>query len=328
MNIKIRSIETEYPENIVDNEFYINHFKEQGKDINRLLEAFGRKERRIVNNDSDTTLSMGIQASLKVLESANLKGDDIDLIIFSSQFPEYICPTQALIVHNAIKGKNDTIVMDLNVNCLGMLVTLDTASRQLLQNKKLKRALIIGSDYASIHMKHSDELCYPMFADAACAMILEKTNEECGFIDSDYFTDSKKYSAVMYPQCGSSSYYKDTTSYDDMKFGWSECNDDVIDIAVNSINKLLKDNNLNISDISAFCLSQFALPIINGCIDRLRLDSKKVIFVGDKFGYTGTSSPLMAFNDGVKSGKIKRGDYVVFWSIAATRTACSVLYKY
>ncbi len=239
MNIKIRAIETEYPENIVNNEFYINHFKEQGKDIHRLLEAFGRKERRIVNNDTDTTLSMGIQASLKVLESANLKGEDIDLIIFSSQFPEYICPTQALIVHNAVKGKNDTIVMDLNVNCLGMLVTLDTASRQLLQNKKLKRALIIGSDYASIHMKRSDELCYPMFADAACAMILEKTDEECGFIDSDYFTDSKKYSAVMYPQCGSSSYYKDITSYDDMKFGWSECDDDVIDIAVNSINKLL-----------------------------------------------------------------------------------------
>ncbi|AOR22784.1 ketoacyl-ACP synthase III [Clostridium taeniosporum] len=328
MNVKIKVIETEYPDNIVKNEFYINHFKEQGKDINRLLEAFGRNERRIVNNNNDTTLSMGIKASLKALESANLTGDDIDLIIFSSQFPEYMCPTQALIVHNAIKGKSDAIVMDLNVNCLGMLVTLDTAARQLLQNHKLKRALIIGADYASIHMKRSDEFTYPMFGDAGCAMILEKTDEECGFIDSDYFTDSEKCSAVMYPACGSSSYYKDTTSYDDMKFGWSECNDDVIHIAVNSIKKLLKDNNLKVSDVSAFCLSQFALPLANGCIDRLRLDSEKVIFIGDKFGYTGTSSPFMAFNEGVKSGKIKRGDYVVFWSIAATKTACSVLFKY
>lgn len=327
MNVKIKAIEIEYPHNIVKNEFHINHFKKQGKDITRLLESFGRKERRIINNN-ETTLSMGIKASLKVLESSNLKGEDIDLIIFSSQFPEYICPTQALIVHNAIKGKSNTMVMDLNVNCLGMLVTLETAARQLLQNNKLNRALIIGADYASIHMKKNDELTYPMFGDAGCAIILEKTDEECGFIDSDYFTDSIKYNDVMYPKCGSSSYYKDNISYDDMKFGWTRCDDNVSYIAINSINKLLKDNNLKISDISAFCFSQFALSLVNSCIDGLRLDPEKVIFIGDKYGYTGTSSPFIAFYEGIKSGKIKRGDYVVFWSIAATRTACSILLKY
>ncbi|MBW6408722.1 3-oxoacyl-[acyl-carrier-protein] synthase III C-terminal domain-containing protein [Clostridium weizhouense] len=328
MNVKIRSIEIEHPQNVVKNEFYVKLFKEQGKDIRRMLECFGKSERKVVNNNSDTTVTLGVKAALKALESANLTGNDIDIIIFSSQFPEYTCPTQALIVHDAIGGKEDAMVMDLNVNCIGMLVALDSATRYLLQNHNFKRALIIGADYATIHAKKTDEFVYPMFGDCGCAIILEKTEEDCGMIDSTYYTESPKYDSVVYPKCGASSFYKNTTSHEDMKLGWTECDDNVVYIAKNSINKLLKNNNLKVSDIKAFCFSQFASSLVYGCADILRIEEEKVIYVGDKYGYTGTSSPLIALYEGIKKGQIKRGDKIMFWSIAATRTACALLFKY
>ena len=48
---------------------------------------------------------MGIKAAKKALKSASLEGKDIDMVLFSSQLPEYTMPSQVLIVHNAINGK-------------------------------------------------------------------------------------------------------------------------------------------------------------------------------------------------------------------------------
>lgn len=65
MNIKIREIEIYHPENLVDNAFYTEKFKTQGKDITRLLESFGKDKRYIANKEKENTLSLGYEASKK-----------------------------------------------------------------------------------------------------------------------------------------------------------------------------------------------------------------------------------------------------------------------
>jgi 3-oxoacyl-[acyl-carrier-protein] synthase-3 len=39
--------------------------------------------------------------------------------------------------------------------------------------------------------------------------------------------------------------------------------------------------------------------------------------VGDEFGYTSTSSPFIALHRAITSGKIQRGDKVLFWTVGA-----------
>ena len=327
-NIRIKSVAIYHPENKVNNEFYLNHFDNQGKDIRRLLEGYGRNERYIVDNDFDNTATMGAKASLRALKEANLRGEDIDIILFSSSMPEFTAPTQALFVHSVIKGKAEAMVMDTNVNCVGMIASVDTAVRYLQTNDEYKRALIIGSDYMSVHCKDNDELTYPQFGDLACAVILEKTTEDSAFLGSKYLTNSDEWGIVRYPNCGTSKAYDDIHE-NEKKLFWTPFDGSFIcNHAKDSIDFLLHKNNLKMEDIKLFCVSQFAKGIGLGCIEAFGVDDSKVPYIGDRYGYTGTSSPFLVLHEMIKEGKINRGDYVAFWSVGTNWTTSAVLIKY
>ena len=332
MNVKIRGIEISYPDKFVDNQYFIDLFDKQGKDIRALLKALGRKKRGIGDNDTTSTVSLGVEAASKVLKSTGLTGEDIDLIVFSSQFPEYTSPAQSLIIHNLINGttERENMVMDINVNCVGMVVALDVVSRFLLQKKKFKRVLLIGADYASIQCNKNDPAMYPMFGDAGCAMILEKTDEDCGFLDSVSYTNSYHYKMFKYPNCGTSFLYNDEIDVEKKKIVTSNqpSTEDVTKAAKKSVEKLLRNNNLQLSDIKAFCISQASAVLREECIKSIGIPEGKVIYVGDKYGYTGTSSPFIAFYEGIKNNLIKRGDYVIFWSLGINWTTSGILFKY
>ena len=55
---------------------------------------------------------------------------------------------------------------------------------------------------------------------------------------------------------------------------------------------------------------------------------EKAMMVMDKYGYTGSACVPMAFHEGVKSGKIKRGDKVLFMASGAGLSVGSNLLVY
>ncbi|MFJ8246265.1 3-oxoacyl-[acyl-carrier-protein] synthase III C-terminal domain-containing protein [Peribacillus asahii] len=85
---------------------------------------------------------------------------------------------------------------------------------------------------------------------------------------------------------------------------------------------------LNIDDINSYCFSQFALSNIIKIQNHFTIPEKKVICVGDKYGYTTTSSPFISLYEGIKSGRIKRGDNILFWTIGAGHQMIALLFKY
>ena len=92
--------------------------------------------------------------------------------------------------------------------------------------------------------------------------------------------------------------------------------------------KILQRNQMTIEDIDYFCLSQFALVNILKIQDRFNIPDEKIIYVGDHYGYTGTSSPFVALYEGIETGKIKRGDKVLFWTIGGGHEFVTMLYRY
>lgn len=325
-NIKISSIGIYHPQNKVTNDFFIKEFDKKGKDIRRLLEAYGRNERYISDTD-ESNVDMAIKASLNALEKANLKGEDIDIILFSSLIPQYTMPPQSIIIHNAIKGKEECMVMDTNVNCAGMIVATDNAVKMLKGNKNFKRALIVGGDVISKHCSKDDELTYPQFGDLACAVILEKTEEDSDFLGAHYFTGSDEWDMVKYPACGNTNTYSCTD--EEKRIKWKQF-DGSFSVAKGkiSLEKLLKEANLEISDISTFCISQYAYGMKTGFMEVFGVSGDKIPYVGDRFGYTGTSSPFLALHEAINEGKVKRGDYVAMWTIGTFWSTGALLLKY
>lgn len=322
-HIKLVEIATYHPQNLVENKFYIEHFKKQGKDIRNLLSSLGRDKRYIIDND-ENSLTMAIEASKRVLEKANIKGEELDMIIFATQCPEYTLPTNASFLHHAIGASDHTVIFDTNAACAGMTIAVETASRYMLSNKRVKRALVVGSDANSLITNPNQEISYVNFADGAAAVILEKTTEDIGFIDAIHYVDSTKRKNILYPPRGFSKgrgqkEYIEFTPFDGKPAIMKACD---------MIETLLADNELTTDAVDAFCLSQFALSNIVTMQKHFHIAAEKTLYAGDEVGYTSTSSPFFAFNKGVENGQIKRGDTVLFWTVGAGDEMIAMLFKY
>lgn len=329
-NVKIREVAIYHPENKVGNDYFLKHFEEQGKDITGLLEVTGRDTRYLSTDPNETPLTMGIEAAKRALDQSGIEAKALDMIVFSSGTPEYVQPTNALKVHHALGGKNSSIVYDMNSNCVGMVVALEQISRYMMANPHVKYAMIIGSEQMNKYSRKDEEVPYSNFGDAAAALIIERLDDfDSGFIDSSYYTDSSMHDTIVLPAVGFSNIYRDDLDEHSKRIEWLPFNtDDAFLSAKNAIERLLKENGLTKSDVKKYFLSQFAKKNIDMIGEQLNEDESKFKFIGNEFGYTGTSSPFIALSKSIESGEIKRGDVIVFWSVGAGITSCNILFRY
>ena len=77
-----------------------------------------------------------------------------------------------------------------------------------------------------------------------------------------------------------------------------------------------------------YFLSQFALKNIENVAKELGESMDKFIFIGDEFGYTGTTSPMLAYARALENNELDIGDYVIFWTVGAGTTCVCILYQY
>lgn len=328
MNTGIRDLAIYYPENTVDNNYYLEHFKKMGKDETEFYKMIGQDKRKIIDNDEETTISLGIKAAQKVMEQQNLSGTDFDLIIFSSQFPEYMVPSQALTLHQAIGGKKECLTFDINVNCVGMLVAFDLANGLLKDNVNMKRALVIGADYISKHCRN-DSTLYSYFGDLGCALVLERSDRELSVLDRTYICESSEYDILKFPYCGMSKIYRESIQKNDKKATLTRGERiDRAKLSYDDIERLLARNNLKPNDVDYYCVSQAALPNLVDMRKHFGISEEKMPYVGCNYGYTGTSSPFLVLHDLYKNNKVNRGDLVLLWSIGASYQTYGILLKF
>ncbi|WP_010651517.1 3-oxoacyl-[acyl-carrier-protein] synthase III C-terminal domain-containing protein [Oceanobacillus massiliensis] len=326
-HIRIKEIEIYHPNHVIEKQTTLDHFQKQDRDISRFIEAMGKKDRYTIDNEAENGLTMAINASKQVLEKAHMKGKDIDYIVYSTQVPERTFPTNSMYIHEAISAHSDALAIDTNANCAGMTVAIEQASRYMLSNPDIDTALIIGSDHLSLVSNPEQEITYATYGDAACAVVLEKTEEETGFIDAKYHTVTTHIDKISYPAEGLAKSLNGTADGRYINFEQFDASFGT-PITVGLIEDILTRNKLTASDVSAFCISQFAYSDKTKIQDHFGMDQEKVIYIGDRYGYTGTSSPLIAFYEGIKDGRIKRGDHVLFWTVGAGHQFIAMLFKY
>ncbi|AQR97336.1 3-oxoacyl-[acyl-carrier-protein] synthase III C-terminal domain-containing protein [Clostridium saccharoperbutylacetonicum] len=323
----MRDIEVYHGRNAVNNDYYIEHFKKQGKDVKKFFEeTLGRKYRYEINRESENALTMAIEVSHKVLKKSNYTGKDIDMIVYSGMLSEYVSPTSALIIHSAINGKKECFCHDMNVNCIGMTYALDLVNRYISTNPQINRVLLVGSDYLTPQVSPENEECYGQYGDVSCAVILERTEEDCKLIDTKVIVNNDFIDYVRFPKCGFAHIYD--APKEEMYVKWKSFGTWWIDGAIENINSILDNSKLSIEDISMFCFSQIAYKNIVTLREKIGISEEKSLYVGDTYGYTGTTSPFLVFYEGIKTGRIKRGNYVVFCTVAAGSTHITSLIKY
>jgi 3-oxoacyl-[acyl-carrier-protein] synthase-3 len=323
----IRSIEVYHGTKVVDNEFYIEHFKKRGKDVEHFLkDIIGRDKRYLIESDEENSLTMAICATRKALDKADLTGADLDMIIFSSQLPEYIAPPSSVHIHNAIGGKQECICYDMNANCAGMTMAFEHVCKYMSVSENIQKVLIVGCDYINMTVDEENENCYGHYGDAACAVILESTQGDSGLIASKYAVTSVAHNNVLFPGCGFSKLFK-VSDINQMKIRFKPSEKIWLQISANNIKEILGKNNLTTSDVKMFCFSQYVYKNIEILRSMLGINEKTSLYIGDKYGYTGTTSPFIVLYESLKNNLVKKGDCVVMWALAAGNENIVLLFK-
>jgi 3-oxoacyl-[acyl-carrier-protein] synthase-3 len=332
-NVNIIGTGIYHPSKKVDNSQYIESFKKRGKDITEFLNKLGRNERYIIDNDKENALTMAIEASKNALENAGILPEQLDAIIFSSDTPEYLSPSNALIINHELQAANAHLVYDLNSNCVGMVVAMDQISRHMKTSKNIKYALVAGGLYSSSIAREDCKYTYPASGDGGAAVVLECSEEDIcrGILDSKYCAKSEYFDTIVSPVCGLTKARLDTTREYDRKQRWTPFHLDFFAPEwAKAINEFTKEYNFTVDDIDKFFLSQYSKEFIIETARFLEIEDYKTRFpyIGDKYGYTGTTSPIFALHEAFSNKTIKENSKTVFCSVGAGVAMCSLLYQF
>lgn len=329
-NALIKGICSYHPADKVDNEYFIEHFSEKGEDISGLLRTTGRKTRYISNDKKENTLTMSYEAAKLLLDEQYVKPAEIGLIVFTSGTPEYMLPPNSVKLHEMLGLSSKCACYDLNANCGGMVVALDQVSRTMQSNHNIRYAVVTGSDQLGRYCRFDEALGYCNFGDSGCAILLENVyNTNRGVIDSDYYTNSVNNHKMVFPYSGISNVILDKKLTTQEKLlAWEPFDySGAFHSATVSIEDILFRNGLVKSDIKRYFMSQFSLSSISGICEELGEDMSKFVFIGDEYGYTGTTSPFIAYQRAVDNNDLSKDDNVIFWTVGAGTTCVGVLYK-
>ena len=107
---------------------------------------------------------------------------------------------------------------------------------------------------------------------------------------------------------------------------------EVFKIAVNKLSEVaeetLTDVNMTSEDIDWMVPHQANIRIINAIAKRIKLPLDKVILTLDKHGNTSAASIPLALDTGVRDGRIKKGDTLLFEGIGGGFSWGSILLEY
>jgi 3-oxoacyl-[acyl-carrier-protein] synthase-3 len=107
---------------------------------------------------------------------------------------------------------------------------------------------------------------------------------------------------------------------------------EVFKVAVNTLGRIvdetLEANNMDMSEIDWLVPHQANIRIIAATAKKLKMSMEQVVVTLESQGNTSSASVLLAFNEAVRDGRIKRGQVVLLEAFGAGFTWGSALIKY
>nr|WP_295898767.1 ketoacyl-ACP synthase III [uncultured Bdellovibrio sp.] len=297
------------PERVISNQYFNDLYK---KDIGTFLsEQRNIRERRWMTEDQRTS-DLIIPAAEEAMKKAGITAKDLDLIIVSTDTPDYLSPSTASVVAYRM-GAVNAGTYDINTACAGFVVGCDIASKYIAADSKYKNVLVVGAYAMSKYLNFDDYKIASLFADGAGAVILQPSKDGTGFIDSQMYTDGQ-YHDYMGIYAGGSA-QPVTHSVIENK-GHLLAFPKRIPPETNGIHWprltgiLLDRLNKKPQDIKHFFITQFNVQSIYETLDKLELPRDRAHYIMDRYGYTGSASIGMAVADAANQKKMKKGDLV------------------
>lgn len=256
----------------------------------------GIEERRIASDDVDTS-DMAFFAAQNALEEANMKAEDLDMILVATVTPDTPFPSVSCMLQNRL-GAGKVAAMDISAACSGFMYGVVTA-KQFIDTNAYKNILVVGVEKLSKITDWTDRNTCVLFGDGAGAAVVGPVSEGKGILSFELGADGS----------GGEELYQDKDDHLQMngrevfKFAVRQ----MPESSVNVIEKL----GYNKEDVDYLIPHQANIRIMEAARERLGISKEKMATSIRKYGNNSSASIPIALSEAVRDGKIKDDDLIV-----------------
>jgi len=297
----------------------------------------GIHQRRIADKKIFTS-DLAKEASIKALEAAKMKAEEIELIVVSTITPDTLCPSCANWLQAKIGAKN-AVSFDITAACPGFLFALSVA-QAFLTAGTYKNALVVSSEIMSREVDWNDRKSCILWGDGAGAAIIRADTEEDlprgtapKILSIHIHSDGSQGGKLLVPGGGSSTTPISHETVDkglhylkmiDANLSLREAINKYSDAGIEAI----KFNNIDFSKVDIIVPHQANIRILEGMAKKIGVPMEKVYVNIDRFGNMSSATVPVALDEAVRTGKIKRGDIVLLVAFGGGLTWGSALVEW
>lgn len=285
-----------------------------GEDVDTWLqENLTIKERRWMS-EGEKMSDFIVEAIEKALEMAKLSPEEVDLLIVSTDTPEFISPSTASIVCHRMGLKN-AASFDLNTACAGFVTATESAVNFIKADKRYTNAVVVGAYGMSRFLNLDDKKTVTLFADGASAAVYQATEDEVSHHLASDIQTKGEYNEYMGIYHGGSVHPVDVDSIEQnmhklvfaKKFPkelnplmWTQM-----------IKNVAERGGFDVSEIKRAYMTQININQIFETMDNLGLPRDTATTIMSKYGYTGSAAIGMAMDVSVRNNELEKGDIIV-----------------
>lgn len=283
-----------------------------------ITERTGIKERRKAA-DGEVSSDMAVKASIRALEMAKTRPEELDMIVLGTISPDMLMPACAAFVQAKL-GAKKAFAFDVSAACAGSLYGLSIAD-QYIRSGSAKKALVIGVELLTRIIDWEDRNTCVLFGDAAGAMVVAPSSDEGrGILSTHLHTDGTATEILCIPG-GGSKYPLSEDVLQKKLHKVSMQGREIFRAAVRSlteaVNEALAANKLTAKDIQHVIAHQANLRIIESVMDRLTIPLDRCWLNIAKYGNTSSASLPMTLDEANRAGKLRPGDLIAMMAIGA-----------
>ncbi|MEP7703626.1 beta-ketoacyl-ACP synthase III [Paraglaciecola sp. 25GB23A] len=287
-----------------------------------ITDRTGIKERRIIGAN-ETAATMGVEASKKAIEAANIDPKSIDMIVCATTSGRYALPSTACEIQKALE-LNGIPAFDVAAACAGYCYALSVAD-QYIKTGMVKRVLVIGTDCLSRLINPEDRTMVILFGDAAGATIIE-ASEEPGIL-STHINAAGSYGDLL--TIGNPTHGDELSVH--QNWGSMKGNE-VFKVAVTKLSEIVEQtlaaNNMQKSDLDWLVPHQANFRIIKATAKKLEMSLDQVVLTLEKYGNTSAATVPTALDTAIRDGRIQRGQTLLLEAFGGGFAWASALVRY
>lgn len=316
------------PSKVVPNS-YFNEIL--GEDVDTWLRNNVQIYERRWTGDDESTADLALNAGKQALENAGLKPEDLQLIIVSTDTPEYVSPSTASVVQDRL-GAVNAGTFDINTACAGFVTALDMATKYIQSDERYKHILIIGAYNMSKYLNLDDKKTVTLFADGAGAALLSEATEPGQGMLSSVLETKGQYNEWMGIYAGgaktpvSEKVLEEKTQLLQFVHKFPKELNPITWTAM--IEDLCAKAGITPQDVSRYFITQININAIHETLDGLGIEHGRAEYVMHHYGYTGSACIPMALHQANDAGKLQRGDYLMFIGSGGGLAFAGALFKY